>query len=44
MLRVWSTSNEGTPEYFGTKGALSLKNENIMYGISIHSFFPTAAV
>jgi len=25
-----STSNEVTPEYFGAKGALSLKNENIM--------------
>jgi len=25
-----STSSEETPEYFGAKGALSLKNENIM--------------
>ena len=25
-----STSSEETPEYFGDKGALSLKNENIM--------------
>ncbi len=25
-----STSNEEAPEYFGAKGALSLKNENIM--------------
>ncbi len=29
-----STSNEETPEYFGAKGALSLKNENIMCVIS----------
>jgi hypothetical protein len=28
-----STSNEVTPGYFGTKGALSLKNENIMCDI-----------
>jgi hypothetical protein len=26
----WSTSSEETPEYFGAKGALSFKNENIM--------------
>jgi len=26
----YSTSNEEAPEYFGAKGALSLKNENIM--------------
>ena len=26
----WSTSSEETPEYFGTKGALFLKSENIM--------------
>jgi len=29
-----STSSEEAPEYFGAKGALSLKNENIMCDIS----------
>jgi hypothetical protein len=29
-----SPSSEETPEYFGAKGALSLKNENIMCDIS----------
>jgi hypothetical protein len=28
-----STSSEEAPEYFGTKGSLSLKNENIMCDI-----------
>jgi len=31
-----STSNEVTPEYFGAKGALSLKNENIMCDTSMY--------
>jgi hypothetical protein len=30
-----STSSEEAPEYFGAKGALSLKNENIMCDICI---------
>jgi hypothetical protein len=30
----WSTSSEETPEYFGAKGALSFKNENIMCDIT----------
>ncbi len=29
-LEGWSPSSEETPEYFGAKGALSFKNENIM--------------
>jgi hypothetical protein len=29
-IKGWSTSGEETLEYFGAKGALSLKNENIM--------------
>jgi hypothetical protein len=29
-IEGWSTSSEETPEYFGAKGALSFKNENIM--------------
>jgi len=32
-----STSSEEAPEYFGAKGALSLKNENIMSDMTIHS-------
>ncbi len=32
-----STSNEEAPEYFGAKGTLSLKNENIMCD-TIYSF------
>ncbi len=34
-----STSNEETPEYFGAKGALSLKNENIMRDINLLTHF-----
>ncbi len=33
-----STSSEEAPEYFGTKGALSLKNENIMCDIYIWKY------
>ncbi len=29
-LEGWSPSSEETPEYFGAKGALSFRNENIM--------------
>jgi hypothetical protein len=32
-IEGWSTSSEEAPEYFGAKGALSLKNENIMCDI-----------
>jgi hypothetical protein len=35
----WSTSSEETPEYFGTKGALSFKNENIMCDIAYRQTF-----
>ena len=31
----WSTSSEEAPEYFGTIGALSFKNENIMCDIRV---------
>ncbi len=31
-----STSSEEAPEYFGAKGALSLKNENIMCDIVLN--------
>jgi len=30
-----STSSEEAPEYFGTKGTLSLKNENIMCDMTV---------
>jgi hypothetical protein len=33
-----STSNEEAPEYFAAKGALSLKNENIMRDIITEEF------
>jgi hypothetical protein len=33
-----STSSEEAPEYFGTKGALSLKNENIMCDTYIRKY------
>jgi hypothetical protein len=32
-----STSSEEAPEYFGTKGTLSLKNENIMCDSFTHN-------
>ncbi len=32
-LEGWSTSTEETPDYFGAKGALSFRNENIMCDI-----------
>ena len=33
-----SPSSEETPEYFGAKGALSLKNENIMCDTTMSSW------
>jgi hypothetical protein len=36
----WRTSSEEAPEYFGAKGALSLKNENIMYDTIFSGFEP----
>jgi hypothetical protein len=42
LLKNWikniegrSTSSEEAPEYFGAKGTLSLKNENIMCDMTI---------
>jgi hypothetical protein len=37
-LEGWSTSSEETPEYFGAKGALSFRNENIMCDITTSPF------